>query len=77
MQSIPQAEFFPVAESTVSGAAGTAQLARNILPAGPGRQDEPDHTQGDPVADAGSAARRPDRRLRRQMVGDQIVKLGG
>ena len=43
VEAVPDAGLLPRPEPAVGGPAGAAEFRRDVLPAGPGGQDEPDH----------------------------------
>ena len=67
------AEWNP--EPTMGRPAGAAEFRRDILPAGAGGQDEPDHTDDDPVSDTGPTALGTAGLLGREMMGDRLEEL--
>ena len=63
------------AEPAMGRPAGAAEFLRDILPAGAGREYEPDHSQDDPVPDPGPSPLRADGLLRWQVMGDDLEEF--
>ena len=77
VEAVPDPGLLPRPEPAVGGPPGAAEFRRDVLPAGTGGQDEPDHPDDDPVADPGPAALGADGLLGRQMVGDRLEEFLG
>ena len=75
VEPVPDAGLLPGPQPAVRRAAGAAELGRDVLPTGTGRQHEPEDPDDDPVPDPRPPAPGADGLFGREMVDDGVEEL--